>query len=382
MKEAEYYRKIGYEDHGYVSPELSSSEIYPEYIKKEVKESIKEIQRCQNSNTITFAFITDIHYALSYNHEIRMKRTVNAYREIAKRAHIDKLILGGDYTNEGCKEYKAECFRELRAQLDGIDYFPVNGNHDDGTIWDVAYIKSQESVNHFTHDELYVLFYNHIEAKGAKRDKNNKSLYYFIDDDISKTRYICLDSGDIPYVFDDNGKLLYNGQWLFSMSDKQLQWLINEALVFNEEGWTVMFFLHSSALPGKKREELGDIRIRMAVLNDIICAFKTGGKFKYDSDEKDFEIHVSVDFSNYKKADIAGVFVGDYHTDKIETDKCGTPYILTGNAVMYSTSSPSYVQRRDGDKSELLFDVVTVDKAERMIYVTRVGGGENRKVKY
>ena len=38
--------------------------------------------------------------------------------------------------------------------------------------------------------------------------------------------------------------------------------------------------------------------------------------------------------------------------------------------------------RRDGDETELLFDVVTVDPEKRKIYVVRVGSGENREVEY
>lgn len=380
MKEPEYYLTCGYEDHGYISPELSSSDIYPEYIKQEVCESVKSIQSHQGYDTVTFAFMTDLHYALSYNHEIRMKRTVNAYKEVAKRVHIDRLILGGDYTNEGCKEYKADCYRELRALFDGIDYFPVHGNHDDGTIWDQSYLKNEKCINHFDHEELYKLFYNHLPSKGAKMHEH--SLYYMIDDKNTKTRYICLDSGDIPYIFDDKGSLLYRGQHLFVMRNEQLNWLADKALRFDEEGWSVVFFIHSLALPSIKTEDLGDIRNRMPVLNSLIGAYKKGKAFKADSDEKDLGYHVEVDFSNYVRGDVIGFFVGDYHTDMVEYDNVGIPYILTGNAVMYSTPNPAYVPRYDGDKSELLFDVITVNKKKRSIFITRVGAGEDRYIQY
>jgi len=380
MKEPEYYLNIGYEDHGYVSPELSSSDEYPDYIKEEVWDSIRKIQSHQTTDTITFAFMTDIHLALSYNHEIRMKRTINAYKEIAKRVHIDKLMLGGDYTNEGCKEYKSDCFRELRAHFSGVDYFPVHGNHDDGTIWDESYIKADKSTNHLTHEELYTLFYNHLPYKGAEFDKNNHSLYYKVDDTVKKVRYICLDTGDIPYMFDENGLLIYRGQHLFAFSQAQISWLVNEALKFDEEGWSVAFFMHSVLRPGHEPKDL--VR-RLSVLTDITDAFKNNSDIHdtYYADEPDFKLQVDADFSKCTKADIIGFFVGDYHTDAIEESTAGIPYILTSNAVMYSP--PHYkVQRHDGDKSEILFDVVTINKKERTIYITRVGGGEDRCINY
>ena len=379
-KEPEYYLNCGYEDHGYVSPELSSSDEYPDYIKEEVWESIRKIQSHQTTDTITFAFMTDLHLALSYNHEIRMKRTVNAYKEIAKRVHIDKLMMGGDYTNEGCKEYKSDCYRELRAHFSGIDYFPVNGNHDDGTIWDKAYINADKSTNHLTHEELYTLFYNHLPHKGAEFDKNNHSLYYKVDDTAKKVRYICLDTGDIPYKFDENGKLIYHGQWLFALSQAQVSWLINDALKFDEEGWSVAFFMHSVLRPGSEQKE---ITRHLSVLTDIVDSYKNGEEISklYYEDEPDFKLQVDSAFSSSKKADIIGFFVGDYHTDAVEFSNARIPYILTSNLVMYSP--PHYtVQRHDGDKSEILFDVVTINRKERTIYVTRVGGGEDRVIKY
>lgn len=383
MKDPEYYLNCGYEDHGYVSPELSSSEEYPDYIKEEVLDSVKTIQSHQDTHTVTFAFMTDLHYALSYNHEVRMKRTVNAYKEIAKRAHIDKLIFGGDYTNEGAKGYKADCYRELRAQWSGINYYPVHGNHDDGSIWDKSYIKAEKSTNHFSHPELYTLFYNHLPYIGAEFDKKNHSLYYMVNDTAKKIRYVCLDTGDLPYKFDENGKLLYLGQWLFAMSQAQHDWLINEALCFDEEGWSIAFFMHSVLRPSLDRNDPENITRHLAPLTDIVDAYKNGDSInkEYFSDEADLKVTVKADFSDGKKAEIIGFFVGDYHTDAVEFSDSGIPYILTANAVMYSP--PHYtVQRYDGDKSEILFDVVTVNKKERTIQITRVGGGEDRTVKY
>lgn len=57
------------------------------------------------------------------------------------------------------------------------------------------------------------------------------------------------------------------------------------------------------------------------------------------------------------------------------------PIILTGNAVMYDKGSKNQ-KRRGGDASELLFDIVTIDKKTRAIHIVRVGAGENRDAEY
>lgn len=382
---ADYFRAVGYEDYGYMSPELSSSDEYPKYIEEEVKRCAREIQLHQTHNTATFCFMTDLHYATSYNHKIRMKRTLNAYREIAKRVHIDKLVLGGDYTNEGCKEYKSECFRELRSLFNGLPYFPVNGNHDDGTIWDGGCIDAEKSTNHLTHTELYTIFYNHIKSLGAEFDNSESPLYYLVNDDITKTRYIFLDICDIPYVFNESGKLLYCGQDTFALSQNQIDWLTGEALKFNEEGWQAVIITHSVKLPN---EEVKPITKNSTVLNDIISAYKNNKKLYKTANSGDFMVNVKADFTSGIKADIVGFFVGDYHYDDIQTDSDGIKYILTANAVMYHPAmwlrgdNPKAPKRFDGDKTEILFDVITVDRDKRKIFITRVGAGEDREVSY
>ena len=85
-------------------------------------------------------------------------------------------------------------------------------------------------------------------------------------------------------------------------------------------------------------------------------------------------------FNDYIRGDIIGFLVGDYHYDDVVYYD-DIPLILTGNAVMYDKGEKNRV-RRNGDETELLFDMVTVDKEKRKICVVRVGSGENREVKY
>lgn len=380
MKSTEFYRECGFEDVGYMPPKLTSESEYPYYIETEVKEKAAEIQKYQNENTITFAFMTDIHYASNHNHVVRFKRTMNAYRELAKIVSIDKLILGGDYTNEGCKEYKENTFRELRALIGQHDYFPVHGNHDDGSIWDRAYIKNDKAVNHLTHTELYKLFYNHLPKYGAEFDLKNHSLYYMCNDNNTKTRYIFLDSGDVPYIHLENGLLKYRGQDIFGLSQAQTDWLANTALKFEEPGWSVLFVTHSLIIP-TNMENPGILHENMELFRRMIIAYEKGEDYCDTLGKDELKVCADYKFSKYERADIIGCFVGDYHYDEIYYYDDKIPVILTGNAVMYD-KDPHAQKRTDGTKTEILFDVVTVDKKERKIHITRIGAGNNRETQY
>ena len=108
-----------------------------------------------------------------------------------------------------------------------------------------------------------------------------------------------------------------------------------------------------------------------------ITAYKNGEKFEYKSDEKHLELDISADFSDRIRADIIATVVGHDHKDMVVKED-GLTYIETANCVMYKKDP----LRVDGTPSELLFDIYTVDREKRKIYITRIGRGESREVEY
>lgn len=405
MKTVERYRSYGFNYSGYILESLSSKELFPDYIREETQSAIERIKSHQKEGSTGFVFMADQHYLPSENHDIRLQRTLNAYRLIAEKCGIDTLVLGGDYTIDGDKDHKAFFFRELCKILHGkwdlpggpnqqsavglseaaeavvyhrdTPYLPVHGNHDDGTIWDKVMVPNEKTVNYLTHEELYTLFYDHLPDLGAVMGEEPGALYYYYDDKASRTRYICLDSGDIPYFYED-GKLKYLGQDCFAMSQKQVDWLVHKALCFEESDYGVVFVIHS--LPNADISEKAVVSQKeLAFLTELIDCYKKGENLNCHYNDGDFALHVEADFEHMVRGDVVGVFMGHYHADRIGYTPAGVPLIATGCAGMHS--NPDNI-RRDGDKSELLFDVVTVDRKEKKIYITRVGCGEDRVVRY
>lgn len=374
MPTPEEYLEKGYVFHGYFPEELSSSDEYPDYIKEEVEDSVKKILSHQNTDTITFAFMADTHYAPTYNHHIRLTRTLNAYKEIAKRVTIDKLILGGDLGANGCKEFSTKAMLEFRSHFDGIEYYPVLGNHDDNSIWQ-ACIASETSEHHFSHDELYSMMFNHLPKQGVEFDEMNRAPYYLYNDKYSKTRYIFTDSTDVPY-FIDNGNLRYRGQHTYVFSQAQIDWIINKALKFDEAGWSVVVVGHTFELPERPTT---DGESYLEAFREILNAYKEKKSLKKSFYDGDFRLEVDADFTDNMSSDVTAVILGHHHDDFEVADDNGIVYISTGNATMYNNAKH---QRHDDSKDEILFDVMTVDKRTRTIHITRVGYGEDRIVKY
>ena len=61
--------RAGYVTVGYFSPEASSNNEYPPYIDAAVTHAINKIRAHQSDESITFAFMTDIHYSKTPLHD-------------------------------------------------------------------------------------------------------------------------------------------------------------------------------------------------------------------------------------------------------------------------------------------------------------------------
>ncbi len=353
--------EVGYVNFGYFSPELSSTDEYPDYIKAEAQRCIAEIKSHKTDDSVTFGFMTDIHYSDTPNHNVRTKRLTNAYKEISNAVGADMLILGGDYVNDGKKAYKLNNYKMLAEHLKGIKYYPVNGNHDDNSIWDL-YTENEVSENHISAKEIYNCLYAGLADRGAEFNETAFGLYYMYNDNKAKIRYIFLDTSDIPEKYDEKGKLKYTKQHTFGMQDEQKEWFINKVLRFNESGWRVIITAHSV-----KEQHL-------EFICDTADAFNSRERIEKSYPQEDYKLNVCADFSN-ANAEIICFLCGHEHADFTEYTKGGIPCIYFGNVIMYKTALP----RIDGEKSELLFDFITVTEDE--IYLTRVGAGEDRTVK-
>ncbi len=364
QKPPEFYRELGYEDGGYMPADPISDEAYPEYLKDEEKAAISLINGVKKDNSVLLGFMTDIHFAPNDKHRFYLNRTMTAYKNIAKNVGCELLLLGGDYTNEGCKEYKTAAFREFRTYFDGIKYLPAHGNHDDGSIWDKYYIEKESNYdNHIPPEEMYDLFYNHLPDIGACVP--NKGLYYYYDDKKQKIRYIVVNPCDVPYTRDENGKLKYEAQHDYAIGQEQVDWLVNEALKFDEDGWGIILLSH--ILPFQNFTDTS--RKRLLFLHYLLKAQSEGGRYVYRSTEKDFELSVNVNFASREhRAEFLFALIGHEHTDyEIKWGKLN--YILRANTVAYRANP----LRADGSAGQLLFDFVVVNREDRTADVIRVG---------
>ena len=389
IKERPYWEKWGKVENSYTTIPLSSKDPYPPYLQKEAEQTVSDILSIDGAALAHMAFMTDIHYTPCENDHIRLERTLNTYRDIARKIPLDGMALGGDRIFEACKEIRTKGLQEYRSHFRDIPYFPVNGNHDPGGQWDNYVIQSTNSANCYTKQDLYNEFYNHLPNQNVvfNPDDPNNQLYYYKDDPARKLRCIFLDSSDIPQTEDENGKMIYNPIGYLAFSQKQIDWVANHALNMPGDDWTVLVFVHHVIDP----EQAADYEMTIQknrhtqVMVKLLDAYNTGENMDETLyiEHSDFMLRLKYDFSKYHRAAIAGVIMGHTHSDYAKYSLTGIPYIHTASAyaddITERTIAPD---RYDGTKEEILYDIITVCNENKTLHLTRVGAGDNRVFKY
>jgi len=374
----EYYAKWPHQERAQFVLELSGDDKYPDYLAQEAANTVFDIQTHPSKNLASIAFITDFHYTPTANDSLALTRAVNTYRDIASKVETDGIVLGGDYLCEGSKEARLEIFKEFRSHFEGTKYYPVNGNHDDGYLWDNNYLQIKEDINQFDRPDMYKALYDHLPGEGAVfNGKDPEALYYYFDNTEKKVRYIVLDGHS--YV-DEEGKTILPGTG--GLGQKQLDWFANEALKFDEEGWTVLVFMHQMQKP--ETSTTAHTRTHYAV-RMVLDAYKAGTSISGTIPEDETvpnRAECNYDFSNYKRAEIAGLVAGHWHIDLVEYTPGGIPYIFTEAFVENNKHLTEKHKRIAGTKSEILFDVISIDTNSKMLYISRVGSGLDRRVSY
>jgi Calcineurin-like phosphoesterase. len=346
----------------------------PAYLTDEINATYNTVLSKQTSTSYNFAFITDMHY---YVNDAPVEREIYSCKELFKNIRLNFLALGGDNTSDGIKTNILSANQNLFTALSGLKAYPIKGNHDDNSIYDISYISNPTSVNYLSPSEQYNKLYNNIEGN-VVMDDSGKSLYYFHDEKDVKIRFIHLNAVDIPYIL-DNGKLRYNGQWKYAFSNAQLNWVANKALKFSESGWGVVFIAHIP--PIQSLSYVGDLPVENSdVLLGIMQAYKNGTSYTSVPSTGDFAQSVSADYTSQGLGDIIAYLYGHVHEDKHNVVN-GITYISTLNASPFqdSVNTPT---RTVGTVSETAFDIYTIDRINRKISITRFGAGVDREYTY
>ena len=292
--------------------------------------------RCKRVNTLaqrmenglpSFVFITDMH--------LPSNALVSPYlvRKVVRKTDANMVIFGGDAINAAIEKDNAlRMLSFIRNSFPGIETHMIRGNHDgngEGSTYRLYPRITEEEFLEVT--------------AGDNEVREGGNLYYYRDDDVHKVRFIFLDSGAPNSHYVD---------------DKQLDWLSQRILELDEQ-WTVLVFVHQF------------FQYFTIIDNDKSYYDKNGTLIKAKLDS----------IYDSSRARIAGVISGHCHRDHGENSEKGYAMISTTRDFLKVSGSEDAAAKL-GTTKEQAFDIVTLDTANEIIYLTRIGRGSNREFSY
>lgn len=347
-----------------------SGSIIPEYYDTHINAKLKKIkdkELAYGFNGDTFIFITDIH------NSVRSKHTVPIIKKVRDYTNACKVLNGGDNINNAAIGNKYGSLVQHYNLFDdfsflGTDHLYTMANHDENSI--------HYTMADLIHpSEMYSSAFKYLEEKVIFNSNDEDKRYYYKDNKAQKIRYISLNCIDVPYI-EQGGRLKYAGQHTYAFRQKQLSWLANEALNFNEEGWSVVVFTHVPPSPVNGSDN--EIKNKEVALN-ILKAFKNGTSYSSTQTTGDFAQNISVDFSTRQTGDVLMWLAGHVHMDNIKVD---TEIPIVTTVCNHPSKWDTAPDRNIGTVTEECLDVICVDKNTRTIDLIRIGAGEDRQFTY
>ena len=237
---------------------------------------------------------------------------------ICNHTNLDKIVHGGDHTINSLDDIRGF----VNAIEKPVDFIPCVGNHEFDSNLD------------FTNAEIW--------SCGFKRSENlykyNDGFNYCYDDEFQKVRLIVLNYND------------QNCPAYLTAHAEELR-----------EGWTVIVVCHEY---WGDRARPSDPAIPAAIGTAVANAIDAG--------------------HGVWNATVALFLVGHIHQDKDTTTSTGVPIVSINCDAYQDGQSFNWggYKMTLGTTTEQCFDLVNIDTANRVIYMTRVGAGTDRQFSY
>ena len=304
---------------------LDDGSVIPSYWQTHIEQKVSDISAKNlliGSNGVNFIFLTDTH--IQYN----SLASPSLIRYILKNTVISKVVNGGDWIN--LDSAKSTCIARLEQWnklMNGVEEIRIRGNHD------LNNFNGTNTANQLTIGEYYALMDRPMETFVNTEGKT----YFVVDNESQKFRLVILDSE------------LYNSS---TMWNAEMTWMKSRLTELDSE-WAILVMQHT--LYGTTEGVLAPVG------QDVIDNIN--------------EVYSSIN------ASFIGILAGHSHTDYNATEPTNGYALIVTNC---DTLDGNYsgLDRTSGTITEQSFDVVSIDFANRKIYMTRIGAGTDREISY
>lgn len=374
---------------GTTTEEVTVPDYWQDHLDSKIA-TVKALQDTAGDELVSFPNFTDLH--CNANQSYNLGRNIGILsKEIMKRCNLPFAVCDGDTNPNGnlstkdavetCLENAMEIFAPI---ID--DLLLARGNHD------ITYGGSSTDGNayqwQYSPSELYNKLFR-WQATDFRRvfDTESDGTYFYVDNKAQKTRFIILDSQWVEWQGrNEDGTVIYNGHHNSGYGQRQLEWLANKALQFDETGWIGVIVTHvpptSVTYNGTTRDYLSETRDGV-IFKEIVNAFcnKTTYTGTYTGTDEWQNVDISVDFTS-RNGNVACILCGHCHCDRIIEGELPCPIITFTSASDMARTGEESEDRVFGTITETAFDVVSIDRVNHKIYMTRVGIGSDRECSY
>lgn len=318
---------------------LIDKENYPSYFDTQMGNAITSVRSNLMDCGIdgdSFVFISDVHW------QSNSKHSPNLIKGIVKSTNIDKIICGGDLIGGGAKANMIALMSDCVDSFKNIArFYALLGNHDTNKI-------GSSSSDYFSKSDAYAL----MQKESDFYMNYGQPCYFSFDNQTTKTRYICLDTGEENTTLDST-----QSAWLSATLNGMPSGY--HALVFAHIIYQVTTSWHIGLVPSE---------LAMTSFMEDVCVILDA--FNSANNDKKVE----------------AVFGGHVHIDCDFATDGGIPIVLIdcdARQTFTETSAGSgTANHADKTINEQCFDVVTIDYANSTIKCVRIGRGGNRTITY
>lgn len=342
-------------------------------------EKVIALQDAGGKNAVSFVWFSDCHVNQDSNVP-NPGHTGALAAAVMEKCRIPFALMGGDAARSDGNALSSEAqMRESIAAAEKIfqpigrdRLLQVQGNHDGSWgykegLSDPYYCYQMDG------RELYGALFR-SQAEDQRRVFGGDGSYFYVDHSRSKTRFILLNSNWVEDAEDEDGVALRRRMRTFGYGNEQLNWLAEEALHFDENDWAVVIGAHvppTGDYDSTYRDE--------EVLRGILTAFTEGASYSgtYGTEGEWDYVSVACDFSSGNQALLVGFFAGHAHKDTLDVDTYAYPVItITSDGdLSYDDTEQNRVL---GTDNEHALDIVTIDRENGLVSLTRLGVGCDR----
>lgn len=296
-------------------------------------DAIQQAMEAAGRNKSAFLWYTDAHWTTNYGQSPMM------LKYLSKHTGMEKTFFGGDVSVAESGE--VDMLRTWQEMVGGIpNHHSVIGNHD-AQVTDLPTEKA----------EFFFGPERTGDVVGGVNDRTGKDLYYFIDNHIENTRYICLGTG---------------GMWL---NADEAEWCAN-TLNGTPDGWHIVIISHLWL--NNDYTNGGIITAPVAYTQGLLDMFDA---YNYRMSGAESFTSTPYDFAN-AKGKIEFVIGGHVHQDYDFATTKGIPVILTECDAWQERDDISVATK--GTTTENCVYAVIADYAAKSVKVINVGRGETR----